>query len=106
MGKKSQLKNLGKALRQRISLSKEDRAKVKDMIKVGKKIRWTSEKIAGQIIERLRQQEHFQKLTSEQQLRAVEIVNDLCSKKAEWKATELIGLAYRIEKRLKKEFPK
>lgn len=106
MGKKSQLKMLGKTLRQRISLSKEDLSKVKDMIKVGKKIRWTPEKIAGQILEGLRQQEHFQKLTSEQQVRAVEIVNDLCSKKAEWKAVALVRLGYRIEKRLKKEFPK
>ncbi len=106
MGRKSQLKNLGKSLRQRITLSKEDRAKVKQMIQIGKKIRWTPEKIAGQIMERLRHQDHFQQLTVEQQVKATEIVNDLCNAKSVWKAVELVGLARKIEKQLKKEFPK
>lgn len=106
MGKKSKLRRLGSSIKNRVKRTKQDMATVKHMISVGKKLRWTSEGIAAQIIERLPQQsKRYEEMTIEQKQQFHAIIFEECSKKPEYKAKELIGLARRIEKRVKKEIP-
>jgi hypothetical protein len=105
MGKKSKLRRLGASLKQRASKAKQDAITVKRMISVGKKLRWTSEGIAGQMIRDLnKKSKRYQTLSLEDKRKVDSMVFEECAKQPEYKAKELVGLARRIEKRFKKEF--
>lgn len=105
MGKKSKLRMLGASLKQKVSKAKQDAITVKHMISVGKKLRWTSEGIAGHMIQGLNEKsKRYQELSLEDKRRVDAMVFEECAKQSEYKAKELVGLARRIEKRFKKEF--
>lgn len=85
----------------------KDKAKqLKQLITVGKKLRWTSTEINAQIMEKLTLTPGYLRLNEGQRLRANAIVWEECLKKEQWKVSQLVKLARNIEKRLKKEFPK
>ena len=96
---------IGASLKQKVSKAKQDAVTVKRMISVGKKLRWTSEGIAGQMIQGMNEKsKQYQNLSLEDRRRVDAMVFEECAKQSEWKAKELVSLARHIEKRFKKEF--
>ena len=104
MGKKSRFKNIGSSLKNRVKKAKRDVVLKTKVMRELPKLRWTSSAAASEMIKRLREtSEPYKNLPTESRRQVDNIVFEEASKKVEYKAYELFGLAKRIEKRVKKE---